>query len=125
MEGERIDVVCFGGGDWWYHNRAHIDMQLMRRFALTGRVLYVNSIVVQKTRLGKSGGLMKKIFRESKSIMRGLRKTDAGFWVYSPVSLPFHHIHWAREANERLVRWQLKFVMSILKITVDICVYSS
>ena len=25
-------VICFGGEDWWYHNRGHIDMQLMRRF---------------------------------------------------------------------------------------------
>src|SRR4051812_19988359 len=29
--GERTfdGVICFGGGDWWYHNRGHYDMQMM------------------------------------------------------------------------------------------------
>ena len=25
--------ICFSGQDWWYHNRAHSDFQLMRRVA--------------------------------------------------------------------------------------------
>ena len=29
---EDRSFLCFGGEDWWYHNRAHTDMQLMRRF---------------------------------------------------------------------------------------------
>ena len=36
-------VICFGGVDWWYHNRGHYDIQMMRRFAKlasTSRWLY-------------------------------------------------------------------------------------
>ena len=54
MTRQNLMVVCFGGEDWWYHNRGHIDMQLMRRFARMGTVLYINSIVMQKPSLKKS-----------------------------------------------------------------------
>ncbi|UCE98822.1 MAG: glycosyltransferase [Planctomycetota bacterium] len=115
-----IDVICFGGEDWWYHNRGHIDMQLMRRFARMGTALYVNSIVMQKPNLrkGTSEGtsFTKKLIRKSKSIFRGLWKTDAGFWVYSPLSLPVHHIGWLRKLNEIILRLQLRFVMQQLEI---------
>jgi len=108
---KNIDVLCFGGEDWWYHNRGHIDMQLMRRFAKWGTVLYVNSIVMQKPTLKKAttGGksFTRKLIRKARSIFRGLRKSDAGFWVYSPFSLPVHHIGPLRKLNESLLRLQL------------------
>lgn len=106
-----ISFICFGGEDWWYHNRGHIDMQLMRRFGKLGTVLYVNSIVMQKPSLKKRTGggksFSQKLIRKGKSIFRGLRKSDAGFWVYSPVSLPVHHIGWLRIINEIILRLQM------------------
>lgn len=106
-----FDTICFGGEDWWYHNRAHIDMQLMRRFATAGKTLYVNSIVMQKPSLKKStaGGrsLPQKIVRKTGSILRGLQLSDAGFWVYSPLSLPVQHIPSLRKVNETMMRFQL------------------
>jgi len=48
---DKFDILCFGGEDWWYHNRGHINMQLMRQYPKSGKVLYVNSIVMQKPRL--------------------------------------------------------------------------
>jgi len=107
----RIDVVCFGGEDWWYHNRGHIDMQLMRRFARRGTTLYVNSIVMQKPSLQRAVGggrsLPQKVLRKTKSILRGLRQTEAGFWVYSPLSLPVHHVRWLRPLNRSILSAQL------------------
>jgi dTDP-4-amino-4,6-dideoxygalactose transaminase/glycosyltransferase involved in cell wall biosynthesis len=115
-----LDVVCFGGGDWWYHNRGHIDMQLMRRFARLGKVLYVNSIVVQKPSLkrGTGGGrsLTEKLVRKTRSMLRGLRRSDAGFWVYSPFSLPVHHIAWLRVVNEKFIQCQLRIALRKLGI---------
>lgn len=102
-----VDILCFGGEDWWYHNRAHIDIQLMRRFAKKGTVIYINSIVMQKPTLRQGAQLFKKVLRKTKSIFRGLRKTDAGFFAYSPLSLPAHHIRWAKPLNEILVRLQI------------------
>ncbi len=108
--------VCFGGQDWWYHNRGHIDFQIMKRFARKGTTLYVNSIVMQKPNFSREGRFIKKLIRKSKSVFRGFRKTEAGFWVYSPFTLPVHHLNWARPLNEVLLRFQVSFVAWFLGI---------
>ena len=113
---KEINVVCFGGEDWWYHNQAHIDMQLMRRFAGRGITLYINSIVMRKPQMRDRKGFCEKLFRKSKSILKGLRKSNAGFWVYSPFTLPVHHIYWARPINEVILRFQIKRIMRKLSI---------
>lgn len=111
-----ISFLCFGGQDWWYHNRGHFDFQLMRRFAKKGTTLYINSLVIQKPKLSEGRKFIEKLVRKTKSIFRGLRKSDAGFWVYSPFLLPIHHITWMRPFNEKLLRFQLWFVMRKLDI---------
>lgn len=102
-----VDILCFGGEDWWHKNRGHIDMQLMKRFARQGKILYINSIVMQKPKLVQSRQFMQKLIHKTKSIVKGLRKSDAGFWVYSPFSLPVQHISWARPLNEIFLRLQI------------------
>lgn len=113
---KNIDVICFGGEDWWYHNRGHIDMQLMRRFAKSGTTLYVNSIVMQKPKLSEGRKFIKKLVRKIKSILTGLRKSDAGFWVYSSFTLPVQHLDWLRPINEVILRFQLRLVAKKLKM---------
>lgn len=103
-----ISFICFGGEDWWYHNQAHIDMQLMRRFARIGTTLYVNSIVMEKPEIKNGGKFVEKVVRKTKSILKGLKKSSAGFWVYSPYTLPVHHISWARTFNEAILRYQMQ-----------------
>jgi glycosyltransferase involved in cell wall biosynthesis len=109
-----VDVLCFGGEDWWYHNHGHIDMQLMRRFGQLGTSVYVNSIVMQKARLAEGRKFVQKLVRKAKSIFTGLKKTDAGLWVYSPFSLPVHHIFWARGLNETLLSHQIRRIANRL-----------
>lgn len=106
---DRIDVLCFGGEDWWYHNRGHIDMQLMRRFAKKGRTLYINSIVMQKLNIGQGKKFVQRFTRKTKSICTGLKKTNEDFWVYSPFSLPVQHVRWAKPMNEMLLRSQIRY----------------
>jgi len=115
-DSKKISFLCFGSQDWWYHNRGHFDFQLMRRFAKKGTTLYINSIVVQKPKLTEGRMFFVRLVRKAKSIFRGLRKSDAGFWVYSPFLLPVHHIAWMRPFNEILLRFQLWFVMRKLDI---------
>jgi glycosyltransferase involved in cell wall biosynthesis len=103
-----VSFLCFGGEDWWYHNQAHIDMQLMRRFARRGTTLYVNSVIMRKPQIGRKKGFTEKLVRKGKSILTGLKKSHAGFWVYSPLTLPVHHISWARPLNEALLRHQIE-----------------
>lgn len=108
--------LCFGGIDWWYHSRAHIDPQITRRFALRGKTLYVNSIVMTKFKTGEKKTFWKKVSRKLKSIFTGLKKTEEGFWVYSPFTMPVHHIKWAKMLNDFCLYTQIKLVTFILGI---------
>jgi len=118
MHNQEFDgVVCFGGEDWWYHNRGHIDMQLMRRFAKTWTTLYINSIVMQKPKVTEGRKFVQKLVRKSKSIFKGAKLGDGGFWVYSPFSLPVHHLSWARSFNNMLMAGQIGRIERRLRIT--------
>jgi len=110
------DVICFGGEDWWYHNRGHIDIQIMKRYAKSAKVLYINSIIMQKVSLAKGANFTGKAIRKVKSVLRGLRKTDADFWAFSPLSLPVHHIPWAEGLNNCALRMQVTIARSRLGI---------
>jgi glycosyltransferase involved in cell wall biosynthesis len=117
MQFDKFDsVICFGGEDWWYHNRGHIDMQLMRRFSRLGTTVYINSIVMQKPNLAQGRKFIQKLYRKAGSIFTGLRRTEAGFWVYSPFSLPVQHISWLRPFNELVMRIQIAIVRRRLRL---------
>ncbi len=107
---KKRDFICFGGNDWWYHNRNHFDVRMMEMFAKYGTVLYINSIVLQKPKISEGKKFLQKLIRKTKSIFHGLKKTDEGFWVYSPLSLPVHHIKWLRLFNKWLLLFQIHFV---------------
>jgi len=104
---EDISFVCFGGVDWWYHSRAHIDPQLAVRFAKKGRTLFINSVVMTKFNIGKGKSFLRRLIRKARSIFTGLKRTEKGFWVYSPFALPVHHIWWAKPLNDLLLRLQV------------------
>jgi glycosyltransferase involved in cell wall biosynthesis len=117
---EDVTFICFGGEDWWYHNRAHIDMQLMRRFSRTTTTVYINSIMMRKHKVIGGSRFTEKLVRKVKSILRGLKKSDAGFWVYSPFTLPVHHISWARPLNEAMLRYQMQRLTKKLHLSAPI-----
>lgn len=104
---KELCFLCFGGVDWWYHHRAHIDPQLTIRFAEKGKTLYVNSIVMGKFNLGEGKRFIQKLTRKLKSIFTGLKKTNYGFWVYTPFVLPVHHIAWLKFMNQIVLRLQI------------------
>lgn len=81
-------VICFGGEDWWYHNRGHYDMQLMRRMARRAPVLYVNSIGMRTPRLGEGAMFFTRVRQKLKSLRRGLVSIEPGFTVFSPLAGP-------------------------------------
>lgn len=103
-------VVCFGGEDWWYHNRAHCDMQFMRQYARDARVLYVNSIVMRKPNLGEGRMFLRRLTRKLRSIGRGVVRVSDNFWVYSPITAPVHHLLFARSLNQAGLRTQIRMI---------------
>jgi len=81
-------VICFGGEDWWYHNRGHYDMQMMRELSAHVPVLYVNSIGMRVPKLGGGGMFFKRVLRKLKSFRRGYVPVRENFSVVSPFSIP-------------------------------------
>lgn len=117
MKKKDTDFVCFGGEDWWYHNRGHADMQLMKRFARNGTVLYINSIIMGKPVIKAKKEFKEKLVRKARSIFTGLKSSGVGFWVYSPVALPVHHLSWARPFNQIMLRCQIRRVVRKLRMS--------
>ena len=113
---KKTDVVCFAGSDWWYKNRNHLDARLMKILERSGNILYVNSIVMQKPNISEGKKFAEKLIRKVKSICRGLKKSGDRFWVYSPLSLPVHHIVWLRALNRIIVQFQVWLVSRILSL---------
>ena len=81
-------VVCFGGEDWWYHNRGHFDIQIMRQLSTRLPVLYVNSLGMRIPKLGKGGQFSARIKRKLRSIRRGIVPVDTNFHVFTPLNAP-------------------------------------
>lgn len=81
-------VICFGGADWWYHNRSHYDIQMCRHFARHVPVLYINSLGVRTPSLGEGAMFFRRVGRKLKSWGRGFVRIDSRFGVVSPISVP-------------------------------------
>jgi len=81
-------VICFGGVDWWYHNRGHYDLQMMRELSAHVPVLYVNSIGMRVPRPGGGSMFLKRVRRKLASFSRGLTQIRERFWVLSPIVAP-------------------------------------
>lgn len=111
--------VCFSAQDWWMHNRAHSDFQLMRRIARDRRVLLVNSIGMRMPRKGRSSTPWRRIARKAASVARTIRRPDPdtpGFHVMTPVLFPWYGSATGRAVNARLVRWQVTLAARALGI---------
>ena len=81
-------VICFGGEDWWYHNRGHYDMQIMRQMCTRMPVLYVNSIGMRTPSPGEGRMFVSRVRRKLRSMRRGLVHVSDGLSVYSPLLVP-------------------------------------
>jgi len=114
---ENPGIVCFGDSDWWYHNRSHMDMQIMKRCARLTKVLYVNSIVIRKFNIKEGTMFLRRVKRKFHSIVRGIRPSGIkNMTIYSPFSLPVHHINFARQLNAFAIQRQIRRCMNKLGI---------
>jgi GT2 family glycosyltransferase len=102
--------VCFSAQDWWYHNRAHSDFQLMRRVAERRTVLFVNSIGMRMPLPGRSPGALRRIVRKAASMAHRLQAPIPdvpGCHVLTPFLLPFYGSGVGRTVNAWAVRAQV------------------
>lgn len=104
-------IICFAGLDWWYHNRAHADFQLMTRAARTRPVLLVNAIGMRMPLPGRTFQPFRRVWRKLRSMSKLVRRPIPdlpGFVVFTPVLFPFYGVSWVRDLNSRLVRAQVR-----------------
>lgn len=109
--------VCFSAQDFWYHNRAHSDIQLMRNVASSRRVLFVNSIAMRMPIPGRSTQAFRRIWRKAKSMAKLVRRPIpelSNFHVMTPVTIPLYGNSIARRLNAALVRAQVRIVLRAL-----------
>ena len=104
------DIIIFCGQDWWYHNRAHSDFQLMTRAAKHRKVLLINSIGMRMPTPGKSPMPFRRVWRKLGSILRSVRQPLAetpGYTVMTPILFPFYGNEKARAFNAAFIRFQV------------------
>jgi len=103
--------LCFSAQDWWYHNRAHSDVQLMKCVARYRRVLVVNSIGLRMPLPGRTTHVTRRILRKLRSVAMLVRRPIPDlpeFHVMSPLPLPFYGTPWLRRLNAVLLRVQVR-----------------
>jgi glycosyltransferase involved in cell wall biosynthesis len=113
LQGESI--VCFAGEDWWYHH-PHSKNHLLKRYACSNKVLFVNSITMGLPSISNPDFFL-KIRRKLKSYTRWLRKVPEGLWVMTPVNLPLYGSKFGRWLNRILLVAQLRVAMRLLRIS--------
>jgi glycosyltransferase involved in cell wall biosynthesis len=74
-------------------------------------VLYINSIVLRKLNVGEGGMFLTRVRRKLRSIARGVVEAEPNFFVFSPVTMPVHHIPGARRLNQIALLMQVRHVM--------------
>lgn len=105
------DILIFCGQDWWYHNRAHSDFQLMTRAAKYRKVLLVNSIGMRMPSPGKSPMLFRRLWRKAKSMLRPACKPledSPDYNLMTPILFPFYGSARARAFNAWFIRFQVE-----------------
>lgn len=100
-------ILCFGGEDWWYHNQAHFDMQIMRCMARSVPVLYVNSLGLRMPSLVECRQFCERIGRKLRSVAKPIRCPVPGLYVASPLSVPLWHRASIAKLNVLSVRMQV------------------
>ncbi len=110
---EQAGVIWFAAQDWWYHNQAHSDFQLMREVARHRPVLVVNSLGLRLPRKGTSTGSGKRILRKLRSMTKLVRRplpAVPGFHVLTPLMLPLYGDTRGARVNAWLIRQQVRVV---------------
>jgi glycosyltransferase involved in cell wall biosynthesis len=108
---QQSGILMFSAQDWWYHNRAHSDFQLMTRAARHRNVLLVNSIGMRMPMPGRSTLPFRRMWRKLQSVMRGVCRPlpeAPNYVVMTPIFFPLYSHLRAREFNARVVRVQVE-----------------
>ena len=111
--------IWFAAQDWWYHNQAHSDFQLMKEVSREQTVLLVNSLGLRMPHGGNTTHAARRITRKVRSTAKFLRRPLPelpGYHVMTPVILPFYGEGIAARLSAWLIRLQVRLVARSLGI---------
>jgi len=106
-------VVCFGGVDWWYHNRGHYEIQMMRELSERLPVLFVNSIGMRVPAVRDGPIFRQRVARKLRSLRRGLVTVRPNFAVLTAAALPGTA---GAPARRHILPWQVRRAARRLRI---------
>lgn len=109
-----LSVICFAGGDWWYHH-PHSYNHLMKEFSKEKKVLYVNSLPVGIGFSAGKKGFLRKINNKLLSIIRFFKKENKNLYIFTPFFIPFKDNHLILNLNTLLLLFQVKLIEKIFK----------
>ena len=91
---------------------------IMKRFAVSNKVLYINPFSSDITRAGKGKrkGLAQRICRKFKSMLKWLKKPQPNLYVFSPLFIPVQGRPRIDRLNNRILIWQIKLACTIAGI---------
>lgn len=110
MNKSQSGFIWFAAQDWWYHNRAHSDFQLMKEVSRKQPVLVVNSLGLRVPKPGTSTNPLRRILRKLRSMTKLLRRPVPelpNFHVMTPIFLPFYGNGFLARMNALLIRFQV------------------
>ncbi|NQU17438.1 MAG: glycosyltransferase [Candidatus Saganbacteria bacterium] len=111
LKGENI--ICFAGEDWGTHNPL-AKTHLLTRLAKQNRVLFIESICIRKPVLSQKDAV--RLRNKLSKWIRGIIKTDQGFYVAAPLVIPYHGNNIVDFINKYLLIIQLKIYQYILNL---------
>ncbi len=117
--GRPAGFVWFAAQDWWYHNRAHSDFQLMQEVARTRPVLLVNSLGLRLPTPGRSTNPARRIGRKLRSMAKLVRRPVPGlpgYHVMTPVMLPAYGDGRLARLNAWAIRTQVRLVAAAIGV---------
>lgn len=104
--------IWFAAQDWWYHNQAHSDFQLMKEISRDSPVLVVNSLGLRVPNSSTSSNPGRRILRKLRSMSRLLRRPLVqypDFHVFTPIMLPVYgDVGLLSQINAWLIRTQVR-----------------
>ncbi|MEO0281883.1 MAG: hypothetical protein ABIN05_06005, partial [candidate division WOR-3 bacterium] len=107
-------IVCFAGGDWWYHH-PHSYNHLMKEFSKEKKFLYVNSLPVGIGFSAGKKGFFRKVKNKFFSIIRFLKRENKNLYIFTPFFIPFKDNPIILNLNTFLLLFQIKLIEKIFK----------
>lgn len=102
-------IIWFGGSDWWAHHKRNEQFSC-ELFATKNKVLFINSLGLGFPNPLKTG-VMSRIMRKAKSMMKWLVKTETNVYVGSPFFIPLWSIPAVRKLNQWILKAQIRLMI--------------